>query len=153
MRQIKLIRVAKTKQMVQLKDGEKLFWANAKVEVYKNAQAIGSGDVLAEIDDSQPGVLPTVTKLMAFNQVGKENTETVNTSEKIDVEKVNTQMESKTGNGAQPTKAPAKTTVANANVELIRATAETVTALVGSVTPENVVETIKKIYQTYKELI
>lgn len=139
--------------MVQLKDGEKLFWANAKVEVYKNAQAIGSGDVLAEIDDSQPGVLPTVTKLMAFNQVGKENTETVNTSEKIDVEKVNTQMESKTGNGAQPTKAPAKTTVANANVELIRATAETVTALVGSVTPENVVETIKKIYQTYKELI
>ena len=129
MKQVKIIKIAKTKAMLQLKEGDKIFWAKADEGCYKLAKDMGENvDVLVEIVEEK-GKLPLIKRLGAKEKVEVEN---------VEVEE-------------HP---PLKEALVNSDYKelCLKLTAETLNSLQGLIDPNNVSEVIRIIYKTYKEL-
>lgn len=154
MKQVKLVKIASTKTMVQLLEDGKIYWANASAEAYKNAQAIKVGEVLVDIKKEE-GKLPLVDKLYSIDSPDVKNpVKTTTEPKKIEeiekelVEHPKLTKEPKILGSSVPYLSPA-----NLEEELNKTlTAKTIQALIGSITVDNVSDVIKNIYNTYKNL-
>ena len=130
MRQMKLVKVARTKTMLQLKDGNKIFWAKTNEENYKIAKTVEENtDILVELQEEK-GKLPFVKELKTFDVETEENLQNIEVQE-------------------HP---PLIKTTDDYKEVCIKATAETLKSLQGLVDPNNISEVIKLVYKTYREL-
>jgi len=135
---VKVKKIAKSKPMVAIEENGKVRWVKVKPDIFKhfNTDVKIDDEISVDIEEKK-GEVPIITSLRREN-------EDISSDNEVEIEEVNVDEH-------PPLKK--ENTSSNQDTKFLKEiTAQTIQVLVGKVDIDNIEETIRRIYNTYKEL-
>jgi len=135
---VKVKKIAKSKPMIAIEENGRVRWVKVKPDIFKhfNTDVKIDDEISVDIEEKK-GEVPIITSLRREN-------EDISSDNEVEIEEINV-------NEHPPLKK--ENTSSNQDTKFLKEiTAQTIQVLVGKVDIDNIEETIRRIYNTYKEL-